>query len=101
MHNLPITYTALDWHQLDKELGSEKLVEAFWTQLSAILPPQGFALGTMTKVGADHNDARGVEMSSPGEGGDQAGWVEFLCEGYVWCVTATVECWSTVHDCCT
>jgi hypothetical protein len=25
---------------MDKELGSEALVEAFWTQLSALLPPQ-------------------------------------------------------------
>jgi hypothetical protein len=25
---------------MDKELGSEALVEAVWTQLSALLPPQ-------------------------------------------------------------
>jgi len=40
MHKLPVSYVALDWHQMDKELGSEALVEAFWTQLSALLPPQ-------------------------------------------------------------
>ena len=39
-HKLPVTYIALDWHQLDKELGSDKLVEAFWTQLSAVIPQQ-------------------------------------------------------------
>jgi hypothetical protein len=35
-----VGYVALDWHQMDKELGSEALVEAFWTQLGALLPPQ-------------------------------------------------------------
>jgi hypothetical protein len=35
-----VTYIALDWHQLDKELGSEKLVEAFWSTLSAVAPAQ-------------------------------------------------------------
>jgi hypothetical protein len=40
VHKLPVSYVALDWHQMDKELGSEALVEAFWTQLSALLPPQ-------------------------------------------------------------
>jgi hypothetical protein len=39
-HKLPVTYIALDWHQMDKELGSANLVEAFWTQLSAVLPKQ-------------------------------------------------------------
>jgi hypothetical protein len=39
-HKLPVTYIALDWHQMDKELGSDKLVEAFWTQLSAVIPQQ-------------------------------------------------------------
>ncbi len=40
LHKLPVTYTALDWHQLDKELGVENLIEAFWSQASALLPPQ-------------------------------------------------------------
>jgi hypothetical protein len=40
LHKLPVGYVALDWHQMDKDLGSEALVEAFWTQLSALLPPQ-------------------------------------------------------------
>ncbi|KAF8060490.1 SAC9 [Scenedesmus sp. PABB004] len=64
---LPVSYVALDWHQLDKELGSEALVEAFWSQLSALLPPQGFALGTLIKVGPDHNDDDAVELASGGE----------------------------------
>jgi hypothetical protein len=37
---LPVSYVALDWHQLDKELGSEPLVEAFWSTLAALLPQQ-------------------------------------------------------------
>jgi hypothetical protein len=46
LHKLPVGYVALDWHQMDKELGSEALVEAFWTQLSALLPPQVSLWGT-------------------------------------------------------
>jgi hypothetical protein len=54
VHKLPVSYVALDWHQMDKELGSEALVEAFWTQLSALLPPQvGSAAGKGFAV-ADH-----------------------------------------------
>eukprot|EP00878_Enallax_costatus_P030322 GHUV01033006.1.p1 GENE.GHUV01033006.1~~GHUV01033006.1.p1 ORF type:complete len:414 (+),score=91.02 GHUV01033006.1:1544-2785(+) len=40
MHKLPVSYVALDWHQMDKELGSEALVEGFWAQLSSLLPSQ-------------------------------------------------------------
>jgi hypothetical protein len=48
---LPLTYVALDWHQLDRELGTEALVEAFWSQLAAVAPEHGFAHGTLLKVG--------------------------------------------------
>ena len=72
-HGLPVTYIALDWHQLDKELGTESLVEAFWSTLSAVAPAQGFALGTLQKVGPDHTDApprrRGADGCEGGEGG--------------------------------
>jgi hypothetical protein len=47
LHKLPVSYVALDWHQMDKELGSEALVEAFWTQLSALLPPQVSSCGAL------------------------------------------------------
>jgi hypothetical protein len=50
---LPLTYVALDWHQLDRELGTEALVEAFWSQLAAVAPEHGFAQGTLHKVGPD------------------------------------------------
>lgn len=40
LHKLPVSYVALDWHQMDKELGSEALVEGFWAQLSSLLPSQ-------------------------------------------------------------
>lgn len=74
VQSLPVTYIALDWHQLDKELGSEKLVEAFWSTLSAFAPGQGFALGTLQKVGPDHNDAA-VEMDAQGGSGGGAPFV--------------------------
>lgn len=38
-----MTYVALDWHQLDKELGSAKLVEALWSTLAVLMPAQARA----------------------------------------------------------
>ncbi|KAF6264364.1 hypothetical protein COO60DRAFT_1698391 [Scenedesmus sp. NREL 46B-D3] len=64
VHKLPVSYVALDWHQMDKELGSEALVEAFWSQLGALLPPQSFALGTLVKVGPDHTNHDGLDMDA-------------------------------------
>jgi len=29
-HHAPISYIALDWHEMDKQLGHEGIVEAFW-----------------------------------------------------------------------
>ena len=29
-HGIPLTYIALDWHEMDKQLGHEGIVEAFW-----------------------------------------------------------------------
>jgi len=29
-HHTPISYIALDWHEMDKQLGHEGIVEAFW-----------------------------------------------------------------------
>eukprot|EP00775_Hariotina_reticulata_P004194 gene4194-4442_t len=65
LHKLPVSYVALDWHQMDKELGSEALVEAFWTQLGALLPPQ--------KVGPDHTDNDGLELSAAGVSSSNSG----------------------------
>ena len=55
-HSLPLTYIALDWHEMDKQLGHEGIVEAFWSTVRDVLPKHGFALGTMRKTGPDHND---------------------------------------------
>jgi len=55
-HRLPLTYIALDWHEMDKVLGHEGIVEAFWSQVKDVLPTHGFALGTITKIGPDHTD---------------------------------------------
>ncbi len=51
-HRIPLQFIALDWHELDKQLGSHELVSAFWSTVKDMLPQHGFALGTMTKVGA-------------------------------------------------
>ena len=32
-HRLPLTYIALDWHEMDRVLGHEGIVEAFWSQV--------------------------------------------------------------------
>lgn len=34
-HHTPISYIALDWHEMDKQLGHEGIVEAFWQTVSA------------------------------------------------------------------
>lgn len=54
--HLPLTYIALDWHEMDRRLGTETLISAFWSTVKDILPKQGFALGTMSKTGQDHAD---------------------------------------------
>ena len=35
-HRLPLTYIALDWHEMDKVLGHEGIVEAFWSSVRCI-----------------------------------------------------------------
>lgn len=55
-HALPLTYIALDWHEMDKQLGHHGIVEAFWNTVKDILPRHGFALGTLEKVGPDHSE---------------------------------------------
>jgi hypothetical protein len=36
-HRLPLTYIALDWHEIDKAFGHEGTVEAFWSQVGVVL----------------------------------------------------------------
>ncbi|KXZ46422.1 hypothetical protein GPECTOR_43g858 [Gonium pectorale] len=55
-HGLALTYIALDWHEMDKQLGHVGIVEAFWNTVKDVLPAQGFALGTLEKVGPDHTE---------------------------------------------
>jgi hypothetical protein len=84
-HGMNLTYIALDWHEMDKQLGHAGIVEAFWNtvrrftpakqvlalwtegfpscrpldrdaQVKDILPAHGFALGTLEKVGRDHTE---------------------------------------------
>ncbi|EFJ45105.1 hypothetical protein VOLCADRAFT_94600 [Volvox carteri f. nagariensis] len=55
-HGMNLTYIALDWHEMDKQLGHMGIVEAFWNTVKDILPAHGFALGTLEKVGPDHTE---------------------------------------------
>ncbi|KAF5842707.1 SacI homology domain-containing protein [Dunaliella salina] len=64
-HHTPISYIALDWHEMDKQLGHEGIVEAFWQTVRNILPAHGFALGTMTKVGKDDWDYQAEDIDPP------------------------------------
>lgn len=53
---LPLTYIALDWHEMDRRLGTETLISAFWSTVKDILPEHGFALGQMSKAAPDYSD---------------------------------------------
>ncbi|GFR51195.1 hypothetical protein Agub_g13542 [Astrephomene gubernaculifera] len=55
-HGLNLNYIALDWHEMDKQLGHVGIVEAFWNTVKDILPAHGFALGQLVKVGPDHTE---------------------------------------------
>eukprot|EP00798_Chlamydomonas_sp_ICE-L_P004470 gene4470-14628_t len=79
-HRLPLTYIALDWHEMDKVLGHDGITEAFWSSIRDMLPAHGFALGTMQKVGLPSQAATASPaprsercISSAGEGW-QARW---------------------------
>eukprot|EP00198_Chlamydomonas_reinhardtii_P010960 XP_001700297.1 predicted protein [Chlamydomonas reinhardtii] len=71
-HGLPLTYIALDWHEMDKQLGHVGIVEAFWNTVKDLLPAQGFALGTLEKVGPDHTEvcADAERPGAPARPGD-------------------------------
>ncbi len=44
-HALPLTYIALDWHEMDKQLGHHGIVEAFWNTVRIWLGRTRAALG--------------------------------------------------------
>ncbi|GIL81031.1 hypothetical protein Vretimale_9264 [Volvox reticuliferus] len=72
-HGMNLTYIALDWHEMDKQLGHTGIVEAFWNTVKDILPAHGFALGTLEKVGPDHTEVcfgkgQGVETTQTDDG---------------------------------
>eukprot|EP00879_Flechtneria_rotunda_P031918 GHRR01035015.1.p1 GENE.GHRR01035015.1~~GHRR01035015.1.p1 ORF type:complete len:157 (-),score=42.15 GHRR01035015.1:389-859(-) len=80
---LPVSYVALDWHQLDKELGSEALVEAFWTQLSALLPPQ-VCIGPSCRM---FHDVAGIWKVDLGQ----------CCLSAMWTGTCLTRSWAVKH----
>ncbi len=36
-HNIPLDYIAIDWHEMDRQLGSNGIVEAFWQTVRTLL----------------------------------------------------------------
>ncbi|GFH22720.1 predicted protein, partial [Haematococcus lacustris] len=64
-HNLPLDYVAIDWHEMDKQLGSCGIVEAYWQAIKGLLPKHGFALGEMRKTDQDHYDLARAGVEPP------------------------------------
>ncbi len=56
-HRLPLTYIALDWHEMDKALGHEGIVEAFWSQVRGEADGNSFL--PFLSLSLDHPLARG------------------------------------------
>ncbi|GMH39713.1 hypothetical protein BSKO_07611 [Bryopsis sp. KO-2023] len=42
---LPTTYFALDWHEMDKQLGTCQVIEALWSLMKSTVESHGFAAG--------------------------------------------------------
>ena len=49
MHQLKADYYALDWHEMDKQLGTHGLIEALWTTMRGMLQAHGLASGYYSK----------------------------------------------------
>lgn len=45
MHQLNVAYYALDWHEMDKQLGTQGLIEALWHTMRGMLQGHGLATG--------------------------------------------------------
>lgn len=51
-HKLPVTYFALDWHEMDKQLGTHEVIEALWSMMKSTIQSHGFSLGCYIPEGA-------------------------------------------------
>lgn len=60
-HKLPATYFALDWHEMDKQLGSHEVIEALWSLMKNTIHGHGFALGQYIPACDDHKGSKSVE----------------------------------------
>jgi len=45
LHKLNVAYYALDWHEMDKQLGTQGLIEALWTTMKGMLQDHSLASG--------------------------------------------------------
>eukprot|EP00210_Caulerpa_lentillifera_P002977 g2842.t1 len=50
-HGLNTVYYSLDWHEMDKQLGTSELIIALWTAMKGILKEHGVASGHYMKNG--------------------------------------------------
>ena len=49
MHQLNASYYALDWHEMDKQLGTHGLIEALWTTMRGMLEAHSLSSGYYVK----------------------------------------------------
>lgn len=49
-HNLNVAYYALDWHEMDKQLGTQGLIEALWIAMKGVLQSHDLSSGYYSKT---------------------------------------------------
>lgn len=56
VYNLNTAYYSLDWHEMDKQLGTAGLIEALWSTMKGMLKDHGVASGHYSKTGESSDD---------------------------------------------
>lgn len=52
-HKLPVSLFPLDWHEMDKQLGTHEVIEALWSMMNSTVHSHGFSLGQYMSEAAD------------------------------------------------
>jgi len=58
MHQLNVAYYALDWHEMDKQLGTQGLIEALWHTMRGMLESHGIASGYFSRQPSEKGGPR-------------------------------------------
>eukprot|EP00210_Caulerpa_lentillifera_P003458 g3300.t1 len=56
VYNLNTAYYSLDWHEMDKQLGTAGLIEALWATMKGMLKDHGVASGHYSRSGESTED---------------------------------------------